>query len=327
MNRKRLSRRAVLACTALFAIAPALAQTGDWPRGPVRFIVPGPPGGVMDRLLRIVQPSLQVALNQSVVIEYKAGANSIIGIDAVAKSAPDGQTFGIAPSSAIAINPIILPKMPFDAQTDLVPVAQFGAAGVLLVAHPSSGFRNLQDMVAYAKANPGKLSYASWGNGSTGHLVMEGIKAHYKVFMPHIPYKTTAQEVTDLLGGTITVGFTDIASPIPHIQAGKLVALGASGSSRGPALPNLPTLGEQGFKFEADGWLGIFAPANTPPAVVTRLNQEIGKILATEDTKQKFAAQNMTLPPFKTPAQFAATVKSDVETWQSMAKAANLKMD
>jgi len=327
MHRTCLSRRAVLACTALFAASPVFAQTGDWPKGPVRFIVPGPPGGVMDRLLRIVQPSLQVALNQPVVIEYKAGANSIIGIDAVAKAAPDGQTWSIAPSSAIAINPVILPKMPFDAEKDLVPVAQFGAAGVLLVANPSSGFKNLQDMVAYAKANPGKLSYASWGNGSTGHLVMEGIKAHYKLFMPHIPYKTTAQEVTDLLGGTITVGFTDIASPIPHIQAGKLVALGASGSSRGPALPNLPTLSEQGFKFEADGWLGIFAPANTPPTIVSRLNQEIGKILAMEDTRQKFFAQNMTLPPFKTPAQFAATVKSDVETWQSMAKSANLKMD
>ena len=327
MNRTCLSRRALLAHAALLAASPLFAQTGDWPKGPVRFIVPGPSGGVMDRLLRIVQPSLQTALGQPVVIEYKAGANSIIGIDAVAKAAPDGQTWGIAPSSAIAINPVIVPKMPYDAEKDLAAVAQFGAAGVLLVANPSTGFKNLQDMVAYAKANPGKLSYASWGNGSTGHLVMEGIKAHYKVFMPHIPYRTTAQALTDLLGGTITVGFLDIASPIPHVQAGRLVALGASGSSRGPALPNLPILSEQGFKFEADGWLGIFAPANTPPAIVTRMNQEIGKILAVEDTKQKFLAQNMTLPPFKTAAQFATTVKADIETWQSMAKTANLKMD
>ena len=327
MNRTCLSRRALLAHAALLAASPLFAQTGDWPKGPVRFIVPGPSGGVMDRLLRIVQPSLQTALGQPVVIEYKAGANSIIGIDAVAKAAPDGQTWGIAPSSAIAINPVIVPKMPYDAEKDLAAVAQFGAAGVLLVANPSTGFKSLQDMVAYAKANPGKLSYASWGNGSTGHLVMEGIKAHYKVFMPHIPYRTTAQALTDLLGGTITVGFLDIASPIPHVQAGRLVALGASGSSRGPALPNLPILSEQGFKFEADGWLGIFAPANTPPAIVTRMNQEIGKILAVEDTKQKFLAQNMTLPPFKTAAQFATTVKADIETWQSMAKTANLKMD
>ncbi|MEP6719966.1 MAG: tripartite tricarboxylate transporter substrate-binding protein [Variovorax sp.] len=336
MNDAPLSRRALLARTGAFGVtvsipfvAPrAFAQAADWPsRGPIKVIVPGPPGGAMDNLLRIIQPALQQSLNQTVVLDFKPGANSIIGIDAVAKAPADGYTLCIAPSSAIAINPIILPKMPYDAQKDLVPVAQMGAAGILLVANPSTGLKNLQDLVNYAKANPGKLAYASWGNGSTGHLVMEGIKSSYGLFMPHIPYKTTAQEVTDLLANNIGVGFTDIASPVPHIRAGKLVALGATGSSRGPALPNLPTLSEQGFKFDLDGWFGVFAPAATPPAIVARLNQEIGHALANEENRQKFAQQNMSLPAYKNAAQFGGQVKTDIEMWKALGKKANLKMD
>jgi tripartite-type tricarboxylate transporter receptor subunit TctC len=327
MHSSMMRRRTLLVAAGCLSAASAVAQPADWPSRPSKIIVPGPPGGAMDNLLRIVQPALQQALKQTIVIDFKAGANSVIGLDAVAKAAPDGYTLGIAPSSAIAINPIILPKMPFDVHKDLVPVAQFGAAGILLLASPSTGFKSLKDMVAYAKANPGKLAYATWGNGSTGHLVMEGIKAQYGLSMPHIPYKTTSQELTDLMGNTLQVAFADIVSPVPHIKSGKLVALGATGSTRGPALPDVPTLSEQGFKFNLDGWFGIFAPAGTPPAIVTRLNQEIGKALATEDTKQKFALQNMTLPPFKSPQEFTKTVNADIETWQALGKKANLKMD
>ena len=328
MRSSLLNRRTALAGIALLASAGTFAQSGDWPaRQPIRLVIPGPPGGAMDIYARLIQVPLQNALNQTLVLDFKPGANSIIGIDAVAKAAPDGYTLVMAPSSAIAINPVILPKMPFDVKTDLVPVAQMGAAGILLVSNPTTGFKNLQDMVAYAKANPGKLAYGPWGNGSTGHLVMEGIKAHYGLDMPHIPYKTTAQEITDLLGNTLSVAFTDIASPIPHIRSGKLVALGATGSARGPALPDLQTVSEQGFKFDSDGWFGIFAPAGTPPAVVARLNQEIGKAVALEEVRQRFNQQNMAIPPHKSAAQFAAAVRSDIDLWQSLAKKANLKMD
>lgn len=319
-------RRALLATSACLAVPTAFAQA-DWPTRPIKVIVPGPPGGAMDNLLRIVQLPLQQALKQTLVIDYKPGANSIIGMDAVAKAPADGYTILIAPSSAVAINPIILSKLPFNVERDFAPVAQFGTGGILLVASPKAGMKNLADMVAYAKANPGKLLCGSWGNGSTGHLVMEGIKKQYGLDISHVPYKTTAQEVIDLMAGMLPVGFTDISSPIPHIKAGKLVALGVSGAARAPALPSLPTLSEQGFKFDTDGWFGIFAPAATPPAIVNRLNQEIGKILARDDVKQKFAEQNMTLPAFKTTAQFAATVKSDTGTWQQMAKGVDLKMD
>ncbi len=322
-----LSRRSLLsACVACLAAPAAFAQA-DWPNRPIKVIVPGPPGGGMDNLLRIIQLPLQEALGQSLVLDFKPGANSIIGMDAVAKAPADGYTILIAPSSAVAINPVILPKMPFDVRKDFAPVAQFGTGGILLVASPSTKFQNLQDLVKYAKGNPGKLSYGSWGNGSTGHLVMEGIKKQYGLDIAHIPYKTTAQEITDLIAGTLPVAFTDISSPIPHINAGKLSALGVSGSVRAPALPKLLTLSEQGFTFDSDGWFGIFAPAGTPPAIVTRLNQEIGKILALPDIKQKFAAQNMTLAGHQSAEEFTANVYKDIDAWQGMAKSVNLKMD
>ncbi len=323
------TRRALIAIALLMASgSQAIAQSEEWPaRQPIRLVIPGPPGGAMDIFARLIQVPLQNALKQTLMIEYKPGANSIIGLDAVAKAAPDGYTLVIAPSSAIALNPIIVAKLPYDAQRDLVPVAQMGAAGTLLVAHPGSGFKSLADVVAYARANPGKLSIASWGNGSTGHLALEGIKANYNINITHVPYKTTAQEVNDLLAGTVPVGFTDIASPIPHIRSGKLIALGATGSGRGPALPEVATVTEQGFKFNTDGWFGIFAPAGTPAHIVNRLNQEFGAAMANEEVKKRFAAQNMGVPPHKSAAQFAATVKADTELWQGLAKRADLKPD
>jgi tripartite-type tricarboxylate transporter receptor subunit TctC len=324
-----LARRAFVLMAALAPALSAMAQGADsWPgKAPIKLIIPGPPGGAMDIFGRLLQVPMEKALKQTIVMDYKPGANSIIGIDALAKSAPDGYTILIAPSSAIAINPVIQPKLPFNVLKDLAPVAQVGAAGVLLMTNPGTGFKTLKDMVDYAKAHPGKLGYGSWGYGSTAHLVMEGIKAHYGLDMPHIPYKTTAQELTDLLSDNLKVAFTDIASPVPHIRAGKLVALGVTGSSRGPALPDLPTVTEQGYKFEADGWFGIFAPAGTPQAIIDQLNSEIGKAMALEDTRGKFAQRNMAIPPHKSAAQFAATVKSDLDLWQGLAKKANLKID
>lgn len=319
-------RRAIGAALMALAFGTA-AQTGDWPNKPITIIVPGPAGSGMDIYARMLAAPLQASLKVPLVVDNKAGANSIIGNNAVAKAPGDGYTFLLAPSSSIAINPIIQPKMPYDTVKDLQPVAQVGAAGILLIANPSSGLKTLQDMVAYAQAHPGKLAYGSWGNGSTGHLAMEGIKKRYGLDMPHVPFKGTAPLVNDLLGGQIMVGFTDIASPVPHINAGKLVALGATGSARGPALPSVPTLTEQGYKFDADGWYGVFAPASTPAPVVRRMNEEINKILQTEEMQQSFAKQNMLKPPIKTVDQFNATVRSDIDLWQKLAKDVNLKVE
>ena len=320
-------RRAMMGAVLAMLAGAAGAQTGDWPNRPIRQEVAGPAGAGMDIYARLLAAPLQAALKTSIVVDNKAGANSLIGNDTVAKAAPDGYTLLFTPSSAVAINPIVVAKMPYDTLKDLLPVAQIGAGGILLMTNPASGFKSLQDMVRYAKANPGKLTYGSWGNGSTGHLVMEGIKVHYGLDMQHVPYKGTAAVVNDLLGDNIKVAFTDIASPVPHIRSGKLVAMGATGSGRGPALPEVPTLTEQGYKFDADGWYGMFAPAGTPMPIVRRINEEINKILATDEMRQKFASQNMLAPPIKTADQFANTVRSDVEMWQSLAKAIKLKID
>jgi tripartite-type tricarboxylate transporter receptor subunit TctC len=323
-----ISRRTLLAGTAAFALqAHASSTTGNWPARTIRLVVPGPAGSGMDIFGRLLAVNLQEALRQTVVVDNKPGANSLIGTDNVAKAQADGYTLLLSPSSAIAINPIIQAKMPYDTEKDLLPVAQVGSAGVLLVAHPSTGFKNLGDLVRYVKAQPNKLVYGSWGSGSTGHLAMEGIKAHYGLQMEHVPFKGVAPLVTDLLGNNISVGFTDIASPVPHIRAGKLNALGCTGSARGPALPEVTTLYEQGFRFDMNGWYGVFAPAGTPPEVVQRLNQEINRILATDDVIKKFALQNMAKPPIKSVEQFATTVKQDVAVWQNLAKVAKLRVD
>lgn len=324
-----VSRRRLLAGAGLLALQgrPWASEAGAWPARAIRLVVPGPPGAGSDIFARLLSVPLQQALKQPVIVDNKPGANGLIGNDTVAKAAPDGYTILLSPSSAIAINPVIQPKMPYDTQKDLLPIAQVGAAGILLVANPATGIRSLADLVRQARANPDKLACGSWGNGSTGHLVLEGIKAQYGISIAHVPYKGVSPLVSDLLGNIIGVGFVDIASPVPHIRSGRLLALGSTGSARGPALPEVPTLTEQGYRSDVDGWYGIFAPAGTPHEVVVRLNQEINRILSTEEIIQKFAAQNMPRPPIKNAEQFAATVHRDLAVWQSLAKVARLRVD
>ena len=326
-----VNRRAAMGMTVvmLFAVThgAASANAPAWPARPIKLIVAGAPGSGMDIFARMLQAPLQAALKQPVIIDNKVGANSLIGNDAVAKAAPDGYTFLFTPSSGIVLNPIIQAKMPYDTQKDLIPVAQVGQSGFLLVTNPSAGLNSLQDVIKYAKANPGKLVYGSWGSGSSGHLAMEGIKEHLGLDMPHVPYKGTASLSNDLMGNNISVGFTDVASPVPHVKAGKLKAIGITGSRRGPALPDVPTLTERGYKFDVDGWYGIFAPKGTPLEIVQRLNTEVNRIMSTEDTHQRFAAQNMLVPSSKSTEQFASTVNSDLQIWQELAKAVNLKLD
>lgn len=327
MNQFPISRRKVLLGGALLSagVGSAFANTGNWPERPIRLVVAGSAGAGGDTFARLIAEPLSRVLKQPVVVEPKPGANGLIACDTVAKASGDGYTLLFAPSSAILINPVIHPKMPYDSEKDLVPVTQVGAAGILLVANASMGFKNLADMVAYAKANPGKLAYGSWGTGSSGHLAMEGIKAHYGLDMPHAPYKTLVTEVSDLIANNISVGFTDIQSPIPHIRSGRLVGLGQTGSQRWPATQDLPTLSEQGYKFEADGWYGVFAPAGTPAAIIDRLNEEINRLQKTDAVRQKIEGQNMIVPPARDARQFAASIKKDAAIWQGLARTTNLK--
>lgn len=321
-----IPRRTLLAGAALFALQ-ARAQTGaaaNWPGRPLRLVVPGPAGAGSDIFARLLAEPLQAALKQPVVIDNKPGANGLIGNDAVAKAAGDGYTILLSPSSAIAINPVIQPRMPYDAQKDLLPVAQVGSAGILLVAHPSTGFRSLADMVGFAKAHPDRLAYGSWGSGSTGHLVMEGVKAQYGLVMPHVPYKGVAQLVTDVLADNISVAFVDIASPVQHIRAGKLVALGATGSSRGPALPDVPTLTEQGYRFDADGWYGVFAPAGTPREIVVRLNQALAGMADSAAFRARVA--QLGFDAFgSTPEALGQFVVAELDKWKKLIQDAGIQ--
>jgi len=326
MNKTFISRRKVLLGGAMLgAGVSAFANTGNWPERPIRLVVAGSAGAGGDVFARLIAEPLSKVLKQPVVVEPKAGANGLIACDTVAKAGGDGYTLLFAPSSAILINPVIHPKMPYDAEKDLIPITQVGAAGILLVANPTTGFKNLADMVAYAKVNPGKLAYGSWGTGSSGHLAMEGIKAHYGLDMPHAPYKTLVTEVTDLIANNISVGFTDIQSPIPHMKNGRLVGLGQTGSQRWPATQDLPTLSEQGYKFEADGWYGVFAPVGTPQAIIDRLNEEINRLQKTDVVRQRIEGQNMIVPQARSAKQFAASIKNDAAIWQGLAKTTSLK--
>ena len=326
MNTKLIKRRTLLMSSfVLGAGFKASANTGNWPARPIRIVVAGSAGAGGDIFARLIATPLQKILKQPVVVEPKPGANGLIACDTVAKAAGDGYTLLFAPSSAILINPVIHAKMPYNTEKDLIPVTLVGAAGILLVTNPSTGFKNLADMVAYAKANPGKLAYGSWGTGSSGHLAMEGIKARYGLEMAHVPYKTLVSEVTDLISNNISVGFTDIQSPIPHMRSGRLVGLGQTGSQRWPATQDLPTLSEQGFKFDADGWYGVFAPAGTPTEIIDRLNDEINRLQATGEVRQKIEGQNMIVPVSRSAKQFAASIKNDAAIWQGLANAADLK--
>ncbi|MBO9514634.1 MAG: tripartite tricarboxylate transporter substrate binding protein [Variovorax sp.] len=327
MNHTSLNRRTVLLGGMLMGagVGSFAAPAGNWPDRPIRLVVAGSAGAGGDIFARLIAAPLSNVLKQPVVVDTKPGANGLIACDAVAKAPGDGYTLLFAPSSSILLNPVVLPKLPYDPEKDLVPVAQVGAAGILLVANPSTGFKNLADMVAYAKAHPGKLAYGSWGTGSSGHLAMEGIKARYGLDMPHAPYKALVSEATDLIGNNISVGFMDIASPIPHMRAGRLVALGQTGSQRWPATKDVPTLAEQGYKFEADGWYGVFAPAGTPQEIIDRLNAEINRAQQSPEVREKIEGQNMIVPAKATAKQFAASIKRDAAIWQGIAKTTDLK--
>ncbi|MCT9810763.1 tripartite tricarboxylate transporter substrate binding protein [Acidovorax sp. Be4] len=326
MNNTWINRRSVLMGSLLLGAGVKAQANGDsWPARPIRIVVAGSAGAGGDIFARLIAAPLQEILKQPVVVDPKPGANGLIACDAVAKAPGDGYTLLFAPSSAILINPVIHAKLPYNTEKDLTPVIQVGAAGILLVANPATGFKNLADMVAYAKAHPGKLAYGSWGNGSSGHLTMEGIKAHYGLDMPHVPYKALSTEVSDLLGNNISVAFTDIASPIPHMRSGKLVALGTTGSQRWPATQDVASLTEQGYRFDADGWYGVFAPASTPRKIIDTLNEELNRVQKMPEVRQKIEGQNMSVPVGRSARQFAESIKADAVIWQGLAKTTNLK--
>ena len=319
---ERVARLAVLAACALAAL-PAFAQ--QWPSKTIRYIVPFPPGAFNDTLGRTIATDLSKVLGQPVVVDNRPGGNSIIGTEAAAKSPPDGYTlFGAAlPFSVIQS----LYKTSFDVTRDFAGVTLAGTSANLLVAHPAFPPNNVKELIAYAKAKPGRINYGSSGNGTSVHLSMEVFKAMTQTFMVHIPYKGSAPVVTDLLAGQVDVMLDNVPNVIQHVRAGKMKALGVSTVKRSTLAPEVPSIDEAGVPgYDLSVWFGVLAPAGTPREIIQRLNVEIVKILQSPEVKERFVKQGVDVQT-GTPEQFDAFVKSEVARWAKVIKDAGIRAD
>lgn len=305
------------------AQAPAPAASAQ---GPLRLIVPFTPGTGIDLIARTVGPKLGERLGRPVVVDNRAGASGNIGTEAVVRAAPNGSTLLVSVNTLV-MNRSLYPQLPFDPVKDLVPVSLTSWGQLLLVAHPQAGYPSARELVAAAKRRPGAINYASPGVGTPHHLSMELFKARAGVFITHIPYRGTAPAVTDLLGGQVQVMFLPIHVALPHVKAGKLVALGIGSDKRHSLLPQVPTLAEAGAgNVNVDMWYGIFAPAGTPGDLVARLNRELKDILATPEVRTAFETQGMD-PATSTPEEFRRLVVQDDERWAKLIKAQNIRAD
>ena len=292
MKRHRMPR--IAACCAIFCavcvtLPSALAQT--WPVKQIRFVVPFPAGGATDIYARALAQKLTDALGQSVVIDNKPGAGGAIGSEIVAKSAPDGYTLLLATISTHSIGPALNPKTPYDPVKDFTPVIHLADATNVLLVSPTLQVNNVRELIAYAKANPGKLNYGSSGVGTISHLAGEQFKMATGTFIVLIPYKGTGLVIPDLISGQISILFDNIASALPHIKSGKVKTFALSQLKRSALLPDVPTMDEAGVKgFESSTYFGVFAPPGTPAALVQRLNGDINKILTTADFRERLAS-------------------------------------
>jgi tripartite-type tricarboxylate transporter receptor subunit TctC len=320
---KRFTRQALVALS--LAAASFFAQAQQWPSKPITIIVPFPPGGFNDTLARTLSAELPKVLGQPVIVENKAGGNSIIGTEFVARAAPDGHTLFIGATPMAVLQHLY--KTSFDAGKDFSAITIGGITYNVLVARPSLPASNVKELVALAKANPGKLNYASTGNGSSNHLAFELFKSMSGTQITHIPYKGSAPAVTDLVGDRVDVMFNLIPNVMEQVKAGRLKVLGISGDQRSALVPDVPTIAEGGVPgFAFSVWIGVLAPAGTPKPIIDRLHQEIVKIVSSPEVRERFAKQGVEVAP-QTPEQFNAYLRSEVERWGKVVKDAGIKAD
>ena len=322
------TRRAALACAALLAFANAgVTPAQTWPAKPLRLIVPFPPGGGNDVIARAVAQKLGERLGQSVVVDNRAGANGIVGLQALLQAAPDGHTIAVGAAGPLAVNPSLYDKLPYDALKDFAPVTNMVNFPLLLVTHPSVAAKNTRDLVALAIAQPGKLHYSSPGSGNSGHLAGELFNSMAGVKTVHVPYKGQGPALTDLIAGQVQMLYSSIPSVLPHVRQGQLNAIAVGSAKRIPSLPDIPTIAESGVPgYEAYSWVGMIAPAATPKAVISRLNREIVDILKERDVAEKLNGQGA-LPVGDTPEQFGAYIRSEIDKWGAVVRSSNIKVD
>ena len=300
------------------------AQT--YPNKSLRLVVPFPPGAGTDMLARTIAAKLSDSMGQPVVVDNKPGAGATIGTDLVAKAAPDGYTLLLSTTSH-AINPSVYTKLPYDTLKDFVTVTQVATVPTVLVVHPSVAANNIKELVAYAKANPGKLNMGSASSGTVFHLAGEYLKSQAGIDMVHVPFKGGGPAMTALLGGQVNVLFETTLTVQPQVKAGKLRALAVGSAKRASSMPDVPTVAELGFPgFSAENWYGVYAPAGTPRDVVMKLNAEIIKALNLPDVKERFASQGAELIG-NTPEQHAAFLKTEMDKWEKIARLSNAKAD
>ena len=309
----------------LFALC-AEASAQGFPARPIRVIVSFPPGGGTDVVARTVAPRMSELLGQPIVVENRAGAGGNIGTEYVARAAPDGYTLLVA-SAATAINTTLTKNLSWDLLKDFAPVVLLVHNQSLLVVHPSVPITSVKELIVMAQAKPGQVTYASYGNGSSAHLIAELFKTMAGVDLLHVPYKGAAPAVNDLVGGQVNVIFADVAAILPHVKSGKARALGIGSAKRFEGLPEVPTIAEAGVPgFEAGGFLGLVAPAGTPPAAIEMLNGAAVKTLAAPEVRERLIA--LASPPVgDTPAEFGRFLREQVDKWARVIRAGNIKAD
>ena len=304
--------------------SPALAE--DFPSRPIKIIVPFSPGGAVDGPMRIIAQEMSKHLGQGVVIENRPGAGATIGSEAVAKAAPDGYTLLLA-SQTNAISAALYPKLSFDPIEGFAPISLIGREPGVIVVHPSLPVQTLAELVAYVKARPGQVDYASSGNGSGQHLFAALLCSMTGMTMNHIPYRGSGQATTDLVGGQVQVSIPGMAGVLGHIRAGKLRALAVTGAKRAPQLPDVPTVIESGYPgYEAYVWMGLLAPAGTPPPIIERLQREVIAALATSEVKAYMAGASIEAVG-STPAEFGTFFRAEKDRWARIVRETGAKVD
>ena len=320
---KSLARLArLLSFAACLTAAAASAQT--YPARPIHLIVPFPPGGVTDIVGRIIAQRLSEGLGQQVVVENRGGGNGSIGAQLAAKAPPDGYTL-LMGTATHAINATFMPNAGFDLERDFAPVSLVASVPLLLAVNPATPVTDVKSLVAHAKANPGKLNFASGSTGSASHLAGEMLKTAAGVEMTHIPYKGGGPAVQDLIAGHVGLMFENMPSILPHVQSGRLRGIATTGPKRSAAIPELPTMIESGFPgFEAGSWYGIFAPAGTPAEIVERIHKEVVKALGNPEMQKQLSAQGAE-PIGNSPREFAAFIRAEIAKWAQVIRTSGAK--
>jgi tripartite-type tricarboxylate transporter receptor subunit TctC len=324
---KRSTFLAGLASLAVTGFQRSALAADNWPSRPIRVLLPAAAGTGSDILGRALLERISTALGQPMFVDNKPGGSGLIATRALMAAPPDGYTFLYSNGSATVMLAAMKPDLGIDFTKDVAPVALTVIGGVFLLVNPSFPAHNLQELIAQVKANPGKYSYGTWAIGSNGHLTMEWLKKQTGMQIEHVPYKGMPTLLTELASGVIPIAWTDPISSLPFIRSGKVRAIAVNGPTRTPQLPDLPTMGEQGFPFQPLGWQGFFAPAGTPQPIIRRMHDEVNKVLANPEVKAVMLRMNTEPPPLWTTDQFRDMLVRDLASWRKIAQESNITMD